>query len=111
MAIAGDDPAAKKTVPGFLDAIGYDAYDAGPLREGWRYQRETIAYPHSTDGSFEHPGRRTPSDWPRCWRRPSATARCESLRFAQTHLGRPAGNPVQAMSLQSAPLSYKEKAQ
>ena len=41
---------------GFLDAIGYDAYDVGPLREGWRYQRETTAYPYSTDGSLEHPG-------------------------------------------------------
>jgi len=56
VAIAGDDQAAKKTVAGFLDAIGYDAYDVGPLREGWRFQRETTAYPHSTDGSFEHPG-------------------------------------------------------
>ena len=56
VAIAGDDQAAKKTVTGLLDAIGYDAYDVGPLREGWRYQRETTAYPYSTDGSFEHPG-------------------------------------------------------
>ncbi len=56
VAIAGDDQAAKKAVAGFLHAIGYDAYDVGPLREGWRYQRETTAYPYSTDGSFEHPG-------------------------------------------------------
>jgi NAD(P)H dehydrogenase (quinone) len=54
--IAGDDEAAKKSVAVFLDAIGYDAYDVGPLREGWRYQRETTPYPYSTDGSFEHPG-------------------------------------------------------
>ena len=23
---------------------GYDAYDVGPLAEGWRYQRDTAAY-------------------------------------------------------------------
>jgi hypothetical protein len=28
----------------FLDSIGYDALDAGPLSEGWRYQRDTAAY-------------------------------------------------------------------
>jgi len=42
--IAGDDRAAKETVSAFLDSIGYDAYDAGPLAEGWRYQRDTPAY-------------------------------------------------------------------
>ncbi len=44
LAIAGDDPAAKGVVAGFLDRIGYDAYDVGPLAEGWRYQRDTAAY-------------------------------------------------------------------
>lgn len=44
LAIAGDDPEAKATVTAFLDAIGYDAVDAGPLAEGWRYQRDTAAY-------------------------------------------------------------------
>ena len=28
----------------FLDSIGYDAYDAGPLAEGWRFQPDTPAY-------------------------------------------------------------------
>lgn len=28
----------------FLDAIGYDTVDAGPLVEGWRYQPDTAAY-------------------------------------------------------------------
>jgi predicted dinucleotide-binding enzyme len=42
--IAGDDEAAKRTVADFLDSIGYDAYDVGPLAEGWRYQRDTAAY-------------------------------------------------------------------
>ena len=42
--IAGDDDAARKTVTGFLDDIGYDTVDAGPLAEGWRFQRDTAAY-------------------------------------------------------------------
>src|SRR4051794_1678250 len=44
LAIAGDDPDAKATVSAFLDSIGYDAYDVGPLAEGWRFQRDTAAY-------------------------------------------------------------------
>ena len=44
LAIAGDDEAAKAAVTEFLDSIGYDAYDVGPLAEGWRYQRDTPAY-------------------------------------------------------------------
>lgn len=44
--IAGDDPDAKATVTVFLDAIGYDTVDAGPLAEGWRFQRDTTAYAH-----------------------------------------------------------------
>jgi 8-hydroxy-5-deazaflavin:NADPH oxidoreductase len=42
--IAGDDPGAKATVAGFLDAIGYDALDAGALRAGRAFQPETPAY-------------------------------------------------------------------
>jgi 8-hydroxy-5-deazaflavin:NADPH oxidoreductase len=42
--IAGDDAAAKADVATFLDSIGYDAYDVGPLAEGWRFQRDTPAY-------------------------------------------------------------------
>jgi 8-hydroxy-5-deazaflavin:NADPH oxidoreductase len=44
LAIAGDDAAAKRDVTELLDSIGYDALDVGPLREGWRYQRDTAAY-------------------------------------------------------------------
>jgi hypothetical protein len=44
LAIAGDDEEAKRTVTEFLDSIGYDAYDAGALSEGWRYQPDTPAY-------------------------------------------------------------------
>ncbi len=44
LAIAGDDADAKKKVTEVLDDLGYDAYDVGPLSEGWRYQRDTAAY-------------------------------------------------------------------
>jgi predicted dinucleotide-binding enzyme len=43
--IAGDDPAAKAAVTSFLDAIGYDAIDAGPLGSGGRrFQFGTPAF-------------------------------------------------------------------
>jgi hypothetical protein len=60
LAIAGDDEAAKQTVAQFLDSIGYDAYDVGPLSEGWRYQPDTPAYgqPYVAPGTdFPGPGR------------------------------------------------------
>ncbi len=44
LAIAGDDADAKKQVTELLDELGYDKVDAGPLSEGWRYQRDTAAY-------------------------------------------------------------------
>ena len=42
--IAGDDTGAKAAVTAFLDAIGYDTVDAGPLSEGWRWQPDTPGY-------------------------------------------------------------------
>jgi hypothetical protein len=45
LAIAGDDPGAKATVAAFLDMIGYDSVDAGPLGAGGRtFQVGTPAY-------------------------------------------------------------------
>jgi len=44
LAIAGDDVDAKATVTTLLDSLGYDTVDAGPLAEGWRFQRDTAAY-------------------------------------------------------------------
>ncbi|MEV4389040.1 NAD(P)-binding domain-containing protein [Micromonospora sp. NPDC049580] len=69
LAIAGDDAAAKAEVTAFLDRIGYDAVDVGPLAEGWRYQPDTPAYgvPYSA----------TPTDWQR-----PAPADAEKLRAA-----------------------------
>jgi predicted dinucleotide-binding enzyme len=44
LVIAGDDPQAKKTVAHLLDQFGFDTVDAGPLKEGWRIQRDTPGY-------------------------------------------------------------------
>ena len=44
LAIAGDDPEAKRVVTQLLDQFGFDTVDAGPLREGWRIQRDTPGY-------------------------------------------------------------------
>jgi 8-hydroxy-5-deazaflavin:NADPH oxidoreductase len=44
LVIAGDDAMAKKVVTEMLDAFGFDTVDAGPLKEGWRIQRDTPGY-------------------------------------------------------------------
>ena len=44
LVIAGDDLAAKATVTRLLDEFGFDTVDAGPLKEGWRIQRDTPGY-------------------------------------------------------------------
>jgi len=44
LAIAGDDPAAKRTVAELIDQFGFDTVDAGALKEGWRIQRDTPGY-------------------------------------------------------------------
>jgi predicted dinucleotide-binding enzyme len=42
--IAGDDDQAKATVSRLIDQFGFDTVDAGPLKEGWRIQRDTPGY-------------------------------------------------------------------
>ena len=42
--VAGDDADAKAVVARFLDAIGYDAVDMGPLAESWRSEPTTPVY-------------------------------------------------------------------
>lgn len=42
--IAGDDVNAKQVVTRLIDAFGFDVVDAGPLSEGWRFQRAKPAY-------------------------------------------------------------------
>ncbi|HXU01377.1 MAG TPA: NADP oxidoreductase, partial [Polyangia bacterium] len=44
LVIAGDDADAKATVARLMDLFGFDAVDAGPLKEGWRIQRDTPGY-------------------------------------------------------------------
>jgi predicted dinucleotide-binding enzyme len=44
LVIAGDDAAAKAVVTTLLDEFGFDTVDAGPLKEGWRIQRDTPGY-------------------------------------------------------------------
>lgn len=42
--IAGDDAGAKAIVSALFDDLGYDVVDAGPLSEGWRFERARPAY-------------------------------------------------------------------
>jgi predicted dinucleotide-binding enzyme len=42
--VAGDDEVAKRSVIDLVESIGFDVVDAGALREGWRFQRDTPAY-------------------------------------------------------------------
>lgn len=42
--IAGDDDQAKAAAAAFLDSIGYDAVDAGPLAGSWRQEPGTPVY-------------------------------------------------------------------
>lgn len=44
LSIFGDDEDAKATVAAFLDDLGFDAVDGGPLAESWRIQPRTPAY-------------------------------------------------------------------
>jgi 8-hydroxy-5-deazaflavin:NADPH oxidoreductase len=42
--VAGDDPESKRTVLTLVDALGFDAVDAGTLAESWRQQPGTPVY-------------------------------------------------------------------
>lgn len=42
--IAGDDPEAKAIVGALVDQFGFDVVDAGPLAEGWRFERARPVY-------------------------------------------------------------------
>ena len=44
LAIAGNDPDAKKEVAALIDQFGFDTVDIGPLSESWRIQRDTPGY-------------------------------------------------------------------
>lgn len=49
LTVAGDDADAKASVAELIDTFGFDVVDAGPLAEGWRYQRDTPAYGRRLD--------------------------------------------------------------
>jgi len=51
LVIAGDDRDAKATVTHLLDQFGFDTVDVGPLKEGWRIQRDTPGYGPRRTGS------------------------------------------------------------
>jgi 8-hydroxy-5-deazaflavin:NADPH oxidoreductase len=44
LALAGDDAEAKKTVADIYDDFGFDAVDAGPLSQSWRFGRGQPAF-------------------------------------------------------------------
>jgi predicted dinucleotide-binding enzyme len=44
LSVAGDDPAAKRTVMSLVEDTGFDAIDGGSLAESWRQQPITRAY-------------------------------------------------------------------
>ena len=49
--VAGDDPAAKATVMGLVDALGFDPVDAGQLGESWRQQPGSPVYTADRDAA------------------------------------------------------------
>ena len=44
LAIAGDDDHAKRAVADFIDGLGFDVVDIGPLSESWRIDAGTPGY-------------------------------------------------------------------
>lgn len=54
LTLAGDDADANSATAEFLDAIGYDTIEVGPLAESWRVQPGAPVY-GSPYGSFDDP--------------------------------------------------------
>ncbi|WP_307061977.1 NADPH-dependent F420 reductase [Streptomyces sp. B3I8] len=48
--VSGDDPDAKKETAAFLDALGFDTVDLGPLADSWRSEPNTPLYAFSYVG-------------------------------------------------------------
>jgi predicted dinucleotide-binding enzyme len=51
LAIFGDDPGAKETVASYIDELGFDVVDLGPLAESWRLQPSTPGYGPDLDAA------------------------------------------------------------
>jgi 8-hydroxy-5-deazaflavin:NADPH oxidoreductase len=49
--VAGDDRAAKQQVMALVDELGFDAVDAGSLKESWRQQPGTPVYNRDLDAA------------------------------------------------------------
>ena len=49
LSVAGDDPRARERVLSLIDALGFDAVDAGPLADSWRQHPGTPAYCRDLD--------------------------------------------------------------
>ncbi len=49
--VAADDPAARATVSQLVEALGFDAVDAGPLAESWRQEPGTPVYGADLDAA------------------------------------------------------------
>ena len=47
--VAGDDPDGRAAVMTLIDEFGFDAVDAGPLSESWRFQKDHVAYGLESD--------------------------------------------------------------
>jgi len=47
--VAGDSAEQKQIVMSLVDSLGFDAFDAGPLSNSWRYQPGTPAYCSDAD--------------------------------------------------------------
>jgi predicted dinucleotide-binding enzyme len=51
LSVAGDPPAARSTVLGLVDELGFDPVDAGALDDSWRQQPGTPAYCRDLDAA------------------------------------------------------------
>jgi predicted dinucleotide-binding enzyme len=60
--IAGDDESAKSAAVEFLDAIGYDAVDAGTLADSWRFEPGQPVYGPPYGNYGEDTGTPAPAD-------------------------------------------------
>ncbi len=104
--IAGNDVDAKRVVTEFLDSIGFDSFDVGPLSEGWRFQRDTAANVDSltwagclvSSAEIDAADSCTParSASRRCSSAPVHTSRCAAAirSFQRTFIPAPPTQPV-----------------
>jgi predicted dinucleotide-binding enzyme len=51
LAIFGDDAAAREVVASYIEELGFDVVDLGPLSESWRLQPGTAAYGPDMDAA------------------------------------------------------------